>query len=435
MRQRLAAAAAGRDCHLGVSALGQNATMKPFTPWILFAAGMLANLSAIAQPMPPTFPDAPPPPAPSLRVATFNTSLYEETAGGLIARLQAGDADARKIAAIIQRQRPDVLLLNEFDFDAAQQAAELFQRNYLEVSQFGETPIRYDYRYLAPVNTGTPSGLDLNRDGQVGGEGRTRGDDAWGYGLHPGQYGMLLLSRYPIDAAAARSFQTLRWASLPGANPPKDPTTGGPWLPPEIWSQLRLSSKSHWDVPVDTPLGRIHMLAAHPTPPAFDGPEQRNSHRNFDEIKLWVEYLTPGDKPWLCDDQGRCGPLAADARFVILGDHNADPVDGGGLPGAIAQLLAHPRLLSVPTPRSNGAAQAPQIGVNRSQHASPDTDTGQFGPRTGNLRVDYVLPSRDFRYLDSGVFWPATGEPGVEWIDASDHHLVWVDLTSERPLP
>jgi len=44
---------------------------------------------------------------------------------------------------------------------------------------------------------------------------------------------------------------------------------------------LRLSSKSHWDVPIDIPLGagltkRVHMLLHHPTPPAFDGPEGRN---------------------------------------------------------------------------------------------------------------------------------------------------------------
>jgi len=29
--------------------------------------------------------------------------------------------------------------------------------------------------------------LDLDNNGVVGGEGRSRGNDAWGYGLHPGQ--------------------------------------------------------------------------------------------------------------------------------------------------------------------------------------------------------------------------------------------------------
>jgi hypothetical protein len=62
----------------------------------------------------------------------------------------------------------------------------------------------------------------------------------------------------------------------------------------------------------------------------FDGPEKRNAARNHDELRLWQEYLSKGDKPWLCDDKGQCGGLAQDARFVILGDLNNDPVDGDG---------------------------------------------------------------------------------------------------------
>src|SRR5690606_23116882 len=158
-----------------------------------------------------------------LRVATFNASLYDDAEGGLVARLRAGDGDARRVAAIIQHLRPDVLLLNEFDYDPEGIAAELFQRDYLEASQHGQTPIHYPWRYLAPVNTGVPSGLDLDGDGQAGGDGRQRGNDAWGYGLHPGQYGMLVLSQYPLDAGAARSFRLLKWSAMPGASQPQHP--------------------------------------------------------------------------------------------------------------------------------------------------------------------------------------------------------------------
>jgi hypothetical protein len=200
-----------------------------------------------------------------MRVATYNTSLYDETAGGLVRRLEAGDEHARRVAAVLQRVRPDIVLLNEFDYDAAQRAADLFQHDYLETAQpGGGAPLRYAHRFLAPVNTGVPSGLDLDRNGTVGGEGRERGNDAWGYGLHPGQYGMLVLSRYPIDAAAVRTFQRLRWSTLPGARAPVDPATNAPWYAPDVWSQLRLSSKSHWDVPVRTPQGVLHLLAARP---------------------------------------------------------------------------------------------------------------------------------------------------------------------------
>ena len=42
--------------------------------------------------------------------------------------------------------------------------------------------------------------------------------------------------------------------------------------------------------------------------------------------------------------------------------------------------------------------------------------------QTGPMRVDYILPSRDWQVLDAGLIWP-------EGEDASRHALVWVDLT------
>ena len=397
-------------------------------PLILAAAAFCAacSHSPSAGPMPPT-PDTTGP----LRLATYNTSLYTDQAGGLIAKLQAGSEQAASIAAVLQATRPDIVLINEFDFDAEGKAADLFQRQYLEVAQAGGQPLHYAYRYLAPVNTGVPSGLDLDNDGVVGGEGRSRGNDAWGYGLHPGQYGMLVLSRFPIDTAAVRTFQLLKWHSLPGAVRPLNPDNGQPYWPDAVWQQLRLSSKSHWDVPVDTPNGRIHVLASHPTPPAFDGPEKRNVARNGDELRLWHEYLKgEADSDWLCDDQGRCGGLAGDARFVIVGDLNNDPADGNGDHSAIVELIEHPRVLRMPTPHSEGASELGAVYAERGikRHGNPAQATGDFGPRTGSLRLDYVLPSTGFQLLGNGVHWPASGQPGVEATKASDHHLVWVDV-------
>jgi 3-phytase len=41
------------------------------------------------------------------------------------------------------------------------------------------------------------------------------GDDALGFGAFPGQFGMALFSKYPIDTAAIRTFQTfLLWAGV-----------------------------------------------------------------------------------------------------------------------------------------------------------------------------------------------------------------------------
>jgi hypothetical protein len=52
-----------------------------------------------------------------VRFATFNASLNRLEAGQLIADLSTPDnVQARTVAEIIQRTRPDILLINEFDF-------------------------------------------------------------------------------------------------------------------------------------------------------------------------------------------------------------------------------------------------------------------------------------------------------------------------------
>ncbi|AZK88171.1 endonuclease [Xanthomonas oryzae pv. oryzae] len=422
------------ECDIGVShpACENSAMIKPL---LLLALTALCAACAHRAPSPMTHSDtlAARPAAATLRIATYNTSLYSDEAGGLIRELQGDSAHARKIAAVLQRVRPDLVLLNEFDFDPEHRAADLFQQRYLLVAQpGGGEALRYPYRYLAPVNTGVPSGLDLDNNGSIGGEGRARGNDAWGYGLHPGQYGMLVLSRYPIDVQAVRSFQLLKWSALPGALRPIDPASKTSYYSNAIWAQLRLSSKSHWDVPVRTPLGVVHALVSPPTPPVFDGAEKRNAARNHDELQLWRAYLdnAPESQRWLCDDKGNCGGLDSDARFVILGDLNNDPVDGAGRHAAIRALINHPRVLQYPPPRSEGGpektAEYAALGIAHS--GDPHQVTGDFGPQAGTMRLDYVLPSHQFTLIGSGIFWPASSAPEAAIADGSDHHAVWVDV-------
>lgn len=370
-----------------------------------------------------------------VRFATFNASLHRAREGALLADLRAGDsAQAKVIAETIQATRPDVLLLNEFDHDAGGAAVDAFRKRYLEVSQRGRTPIEYPYVFLAPVNTGIPSGHDLNRDGRVGGP-----DDALGFGEFPGQYGMVLLSRYPIQTASVRTFRQFHWQDMPGAVLPADPATGGKgdWYSPDVLADLPLSSKSHWDVPVTIGRHTVHVLASHPTPPAFDGPEQRNARRNHDEIRFWSDYVTPGAGRYIYDDRGGFGGLEPNASFVIMGDLNADPGGSESISGAIRQLLSNKRIID-PMPASDGAAEAAQRRQDADPpgRSDPAYHTAFFadGPARGGLRVDYVLPSREgLLWTHSGVFWPMSEDPDFPLVgDApfpgSDHRLVWVDL-------
>ena len=372
------------------------------------------------------------------RFATFNVSLNRSNAGDLITELSdSASEQAANIAEVIQRSQADVLLLNEFDFDEAGEAIDLFRANYLQVSQNGQKPAYYPYVYIAPSNTGIQSGFDLNNDGEIGGP-----NNAFGFGNFEGQYGMAVLSRYPIVQDHIRTFQNFLWKDMPGANLPDNPDTEEPndWYSADELEAVRLSSKSHWDVPVDINGTVFHVLASHPTPPVFDGPEDANGLRNHDEIRFWNDYVTPEASDYIIDDNGGIGGIQGD-RFVIMGDLNADPLDGDSTGNPVGQLLNNPFIDSSQTPASEGGAQASerQGSTNNSHGGNPAFDTADFGEEEfggpGNLRVDYVLPSTNIDIVNSGVYWPTMESPEFRLTtdfppSSSDHRLVFSDLAS-----
>ena len=404
---------------------------RSLTAAATLAVGALATATAAA-PVAAAAPDGSARAKQQVRVATFNASLNRFEAGQLVTDLATPDnAQAQAVAEVIQRAAPDLVLINEFDYDEGHLALAEFRDNYLEVSQNGADPADYPYAFTAPVNTGVPSGYDLDNNDSVGGP-----NDAFGFGFFPGQYGMAVYSKYPIDSDAVRTFQTLLWRDMPGALLPDDPATPAPadWYSAEELEHVRLSSKSHWDVPVEVGANTVHFLVSHPTPPVFDGPEDRNGTRNHDEIRFWADYVSgPEGSAWIEDDDGRRGGLAPGASFVIAGDMNSDPQDGDSIPGSAQQILDLPRVQSAPVPTSEGAVEASldQGGINL-EHLTPAAqDTADFGEPPGNLRVDYVLPSKDLRILDSGVFWYPSSHPLsalTTGTSPSDHRLVHVDV-------
>jgi len=472
--------------------------MKPVLPLIAAAVSAAFTSSAMAQSGNPT--------ATTVRFATFNASLNRDATGQLLSDLaNPAGADfsttvgkriqqARNVAEIIQRVNPHVLLVNEFDFDFngtptasstmmplgySSQAAGLFQSNFLSASQGNAvrgftSPTTFAYRYTPNTNTGLASGLDLDNSGSVGG-----GNDAYGFGNFAGQFGMTIYSKYEI--VNVRSFQTFKWKDMPNNLLTNDPTAGANNLA-NFYSAaerdaLRLSSKNHVDVTLRINGQEIHFLTAHPTPPVFDGTEDRNGKRNYDEIRFWKDYVNGGaGASYIYDDAGTFGGLAGGAKFVIAGDYNADLCDGDSFkvacsaantpgvgPNAIGQLLLDPLVNTTMTPQSAGGTAANTDPNNNGGNAGnlaqiqdPKFDTADFNDAApGNLRVDYVLPSANLTISESGVFWPvdsntADGNTSGELFDlvgqfnkpglysglpSSDHKAVWIDVAVPVPEP
>lgn len=351
----------------------------------------------------------------TVRIATFNANLNRKGAGVLIQDIAKRDAQILAVAEIILRVRPDVILINEIDHDDAGIAVDAF-RGLMTEGVSGLPGLDFPYRHIGPMNTGVPSGFDLDGDGKIMGA-----RDAFGFGRFPGQYGMAVLSRFPIGPV--RDFYTQAWADIPWAEAPMNPD-GTPYYSDKAWAALPLSSKSHWDLTVELPDGRgLHLLASHPTPPVFDGPEDRNGLRNAAEIQFWIDYIEGAD--WMTDTDAVDGGLPPDASFVVLGDLNADPEKGDGDQATVGALAAHARVQDV-RPTSPGAAA---VGSSTDTADWPEKD----GP--GNLRVDYVLPSVDLTVTGSGVFWPEPDDPMAKLVGvkkgrqtSSDHRLVWIDI-------
>ena len=339
--------------------------------------------------------------------------------GLLLRDLLRGDGQAALVAGIVAHIAPDVLVLQNVDFDhdglALAALAEV-------IASAGHS---LPYRFALLPNSGIATGLDMDGNGRTG-EPR----DAQGYGRFAGQGGMAVLSALPIDAAASRDFSSLLWADLPGAIPPR--IDGAPFPGSGAFAIQRLSTVAHWDVALSLRDGTpFRLLTWHATPPVFDGPEDRNGRRNHDETALWLRYL-----------DGALAPPPPGMPFVIAGDANLDPVDGAGRADALSALLGDPRVRDIRPIGAGGPAAALRDGGANLRHlGDPALDTADWrdgGPRDpGNLRVDYILPSADWRVLDSGVFWPAPDDPlaallGEGGNGASRHRLVWVELDLAR---
>ncbi len=337
-----------------------------------------------------------------IRVASFHTELERKGPGLLLRDILRGDPQVDAVAGIIATIAPDIIVLQGVDYDMELRALRVL-RDRIDASGHDLPHV-----FALPPNTGVATGYDMDGDGRRGGP-----RDAQGYGAFAGQGGMAILSRYRVDHTGLRDFSHLLWAELPWAHLPR--TEAGAFPSPDAQAQQRLSTTGHWMVPVRVGDRRLNVLSFHASPPAFDGPENRNGLRNHDELLFWSKLL-----------DGAVAPPPK-APFVLAGVANLDPVDGDGEKPAIHRLLSDPRLLDPQPMRPHAAPQA------AGHEGDPRLDTAIWpAPGPGALRASYILPSADLRVTASGIHWPPDGTDAAQMAEtASRHRLIWVDLVLE----
>lgn len=384
--------------------------------------GMCLSLGVICSGLGQATPASVPPGAVKFRVATFD--LHDVRTD----ELRAPDsARLRSLGETIRKMRPQIILLSGLAYDMPGAPGfdpkgepgsngRRFVEKYVLASGPGQPQDGPRYRiFVDQPNSGVPSGFDFNHDGKVASDfplatdspeqrqaSAAYSEDCWGPGAFPGQNGMYLLvdERLEIREKEIRTFRKLPWSYMDAAYLPET-ADAKPFFTDDEKANFRLASVGLWDVPIALPNKCVvHILCGGAVPPLPAGPSGLNPRRNHDEIRFWADYIE--ESSWIVDDAGQEGGLRRGCSFVILGNFNVDPDRGERFREPIKTGLGATRMINldfVP--------------------AAPDGSTTTCA---GGIRADYVLPSKDIRVLEGGVWrWPEGPAP-------SDHSPVWLDI-------
>lgn len=292
------------------------------------------------------------------------------------------DAQLIALAEILQSVRPDVLVLTKVDFDAELQTAKALQ-----------SFLNFEYSFALPPNSMTPSALDLDGDGKSG--------DRFTWVRYAGEGAMLLLSQHPI--LPHFHLNDLLWKDVPEALMPirADAT---PFPSPAAQEVMPIVGQGLWVVQIgERTEDSFTLVAFQNQTPVFDGPEDMNGLRSSAQLGLLSKVM-----------DGTYGAFP-DQRFALIGNSNLDPNRGQGDREAMRALLRDPRLQD-PMPSS-------PLG----------DDATAIWDKAGNMRVSYILPSKDWIVPRAAVVWPSEGPLHIAAEQASRHRLIWMDLTPSPP--
>jgi hypothetical protein len=356
-----------------------------------------------------------------LRVAQFN--LREMSTDKL---MSASDEQATAAAEVAARFEPDILCINELQYDISGWPAQGMP-GAAPGSPYGgyNVPGADNAKRVAErvAAAGGPSYehtlLTAGNSGYYW-EGNTLGFDWFilrGWGEYPGRFNTAVLSKYPIVEDQVRIITNFAWEDLPDNKIAQMDSEIGVQVPPGF----PLFEKSLNVVPVQVGADVVHLVLLHPVSPAFD---PINPYRNYDELRalrLFLDGQLPGVEP-----------LAVGAKFIVVGDLNADPDDGDSLPGAIQQVLEQPDLLAVfpegaGTKGNNGQYNTYISGCGLDDGSVVTNPAARF-----QLQLDYLLPSATIgQPLESNNFFPDIAQNQYDFAlscRASDHRFLSIDV-------
>ena len=342
-----------------------------------------------------------------LRVATMDAHLTRDAEGGLAVDLASGnDAEALRLAAVVQRERPDVLVLTGLDVDPDGVVVSTLRDSYFGAGRDGLRGMDYGYSFSAPTNAGVQSGTDLDGDGQIGGPG-----DAFGYGEFEGASSLAVFSTQPIDMANVRTFNDLLWSQVPGNHLRRS------GLGSVARSSIPLQGTSLWDVPIGQGEDALHVLATAVTADPEEGEAQEV--RRADQLSF-LKRFAAGDPRLrtVADDKGREGALPRHARAVVVGDLGGEAEAVHDAP--LRDLLDGTAVVDPEQGALDVSVPASWWGDSLGRVLRASASATRLGDEFG--RRDIAAPTLSTALLGSGL----SSVPASS--DGDERRMVWVDV-------
>ncbi|MBW2522711.1 MAG: endonuclease/exonuclease/phosphatase family protein [Deltaproteobacteria bacterium] len=346
-------------------------------------------------------------PSGSVRIAQFNVQGLSTDK-----LLDPANGQVRAVTEIVARFDPDILCIEELEYDlegvpVAEQVPGRFDGGAQNAARIAAalnaatSGAPYEHTLITLSNSGFLWAGPDNGVLEFGSRGAGELADM-NYGI---------VSRYPILKDQVRVVTDVAWSDLPDNVTAQMQSEIGAVVP----EGYPLFSKALVIAPIDVDGEVLVIVLLHPVPPIIYPTWPYRNHDELGGARALLDGVLPG-----------VDPLPEDARFVLVGDLNADPDDGDSLPGAIRQLLDHPRLVPYQPEGAGTGGNNPQRNTNVSDCPSttPIDPTASF-----QLQLDYLMPSATIgEPLDGGVFFPAESADFDLACRGSDHMMLWAEL-------